>query len=79
MSSSAEADGEEHRELGVQEAAGDLQVHQVRKVLSAGNFVKKAPEARMRGGTEAELSNLREKVHAQVQTHPSHGCVQKKT
>ncbi|XP_076383035.1 uncharacterized protein LOC117224680 [Megalopta genalis] len=79
LSFSAEADGEKHRESGIQEEADALQVPEVRQVLPAGDVVEEAPEARVRRGAEAELPDLREEVHPQVQDDPSPGLLQKKT
>ncbi|KAG6801184.1 Zinc finger protein [Apis mellifera caucasica] len=75
---SAKIDGEEHRKSSIQEAAGDSQVHEMREGLSIGDLASKASKARVRGRAEAELPNLREKVHAQVQIDPPLGLVQKK-
>lgn len=79
MSSSAEAHGEEHRALGLQEETGDTQVRQVRQVLSVADFPEEASETRVRRGAPPELSDLRQKVHAQVQTYAPRGLVPKKT
>lgn len=72
---SAKTDREEHRKSSVQEAAGDSQVHKMREGLSIGDLASKASKARVRGRAEAELPNLREKVHAQVQIDPPLGFV----
>lgn len=67
VSSSAQADGEEHRDPEVQETAADAQVHQMRQVLPARDLPEETPTIGVRRRTQTELPDLREEVHAQIQ------------